>query len=62
MYRFSLLLDATLSTVASSRGYLINDVSDKESDAAAVVARPAPLARVLLLRRDEEPELRSNAG
>jgi len=39
-----------------------NTVSDKESGAAAVVARAAPLARILLLRRDEESEFRSDAG
>lgn len=31
-------------------------IADQESRAAAVVARSTPVARVLLLRGDEEPE------
>lgn len=44
------------------RSSFLSTVSDKESGAAAVVARTASLARVLLLRRDEESEFRSDAG
>lgn len=44
-------------------GFPVNGIiSDKESSAAAVVARTTPLARILLLRRDEESEFRSDAG
>lgn len=39
-----------------------NYILDKESGAAAVAARTASLARILLLRRDEESEFRSDAG
>jgi len=42
--------------------FFTNIVSDKESGAAAVVARATSLARILLLCSDEESKFRQNAG
>ena len=39
-----------------------NGFPDKKGGSAALVARAAFVARILLLRRDKEPEFRSDAG
>ncbi len=61
LYKKVILTLIAFVLLFSTTGYsLCNKKTDQESTAAAVAARPSPLARIFLLRRYQQSEFRQN--